>query len=41
MVTTMEDLGLESITVVYPGKKRYLLREGVEVVPLEALVSLT
>ncbi len=41
MVTTMEDLGLESITVVYPGKKRYLLREGVEVVPLETLVSPT
>lgn len=32
----MEDLGLERVTVVYPGSRRYSLSDRVEVVPLSA-----
>jgi hypothetical protein len=33
----LEDLGLERVAVVYPGDRRYLLDERVEVVPLREL----
>lgn len=33
--TALEDLSLERITVIYPGKHRYSLHKRVEVVPLE------
>ena len=39
MQIALGDLKLERIAVVYPGTKRYPLAEGVEVVPLEALVD--
>ncbi len=33
----LEDLGLESVSVVYPGLRRYRIAEQVEAVPLIAL----
>ena len=39
MRSAKEDLGLERITVVYPGSKRYTIGEDVEVVPLEEVVT--
>lgn len=35
----MEDLGLASVCVVYPGTKRYRIAERVEAVPLETLAE--
>ncbi len=32
----MEDLSLDSLDVVYPGKKAYPLAESISVLPLEA-----
>jgi len=34
MRAALSDLGLERITVIYPGKRRYALAERVEAVPL-------
>lgn len=39
MTTAMKDLGLERIAVVYPGDKRYSLRDKVQAVPLEAVAD--
>ena len=33
----LEDLGLEKISVIYPGSRRFLLSENVEVIPLRQL----
>jgi predicted AAA+ superfamily ATPase len=33
----LEDLGMERVAAVYPGDRRYLLHERVEVVPLREL----
>jgi predicted AAA+ superfamily ATPase len=38
MRTAFRDLRLDALYVVYPGSRRYALAEGVEVVPLEALL---
>ena len=35
----LSDLGLERITVIYPGKRKYALTERVEVVPLSVVVK--
>jgi len=35
----LEDLGLERVAIVYPGKKRFSLGDRVEVVPLQALAE--
>lgn len=37
--SALEDLQLESVAIVYPGKKRFKLAEQVEAVPLAALAS--
>ena len=37
--TTMDDLGLERVAVIYPGSRRYPLSDRVEVVPLAELAS--
>jgi hypothetical protein len=34
-----EDLNLEQIAVVYPGRKRYALGDGVAAVPLNAVAE--
>lgn len=34
-----EDLGLESIAVIYPGRTRYRLADGIEAVPLAVLAG--
>ena len=39
MRTAMEDLSLESLTVIYPGDRSYALTEGIEVLPLAGLVE--
>jgi len=39
MRIAMEDLKLEKIAVVYPGKRRYALAENVHAVPLEAVAD--
>jgi hypothetical protein len=39
MGTAREDLHLEQIAVVYPGKKRYALGHGVTAVPLNSVVE--
>ena len=39
MRTAREDLHLEQIAVVYPGKKRYALGHGVTAVPLNSVVD--
>ena len=39
MVTALKDLELEQIAVIYPGKKRYSLRDKVHAVPFESLVD--
>lgn len=39
MRTALEDLNLEKLTVIYPGKRRFRLSEEVEVVPLAELTS--
>ncbi len=36
--TALEDLSLERITVIYPGKQRYSIHKRVEVTPLEEYV---
>lgn len=37
MRNALQDLGLERIAVVYPGRKRYYLMDQIEVVPLDAI----
>ncbi len=39
MRTAREDLNLEKIAVIYPGKKRYALGDGVATVPLHAVAE--
>ena len=39
MLTSLSDLKLDKITVIYPGKKRFLIHEKVEVVGLEVYLS--
>jgi uncharacterized protein len=39
MRTAREDLHIEQIAVVYPGKKRYALGDGVAAVPLNSVVD--
>jgi hypothetical protein len=39
MRTAREDLHLEQIAVVYPGKKRYALGDAVAAVPLNSVVE--
>jgi hypothetical protein len=39
MRTAREDLHLEQIAVVYPGKKRYALGDGIAAVPLNSVVE--
>jgi hypothetical protein len=34
-----EELDLEQIAVVYPGKKRYAMGDGISAVPLNAVVE--
>ena len=38
MRTAIDDLKLDALYVVYPGQQRFMLTEGVEVVPLRALL---
>ena len=38
MRTAIDDLKLDALFVVYPGQQRFMLMEGVEVVPLWALL---
>jgi hypothetical protein len=38
MRTAMRDLRLDTLYAVYPGDRRYALAEGIEAVPLAALV---
>lgn len=35
----MRDLALDALYVVYPGRRRYALAEGIEAVPLAALLG--
>jgi hypothetical protein len=37
MRVAFEDLNLEQIAVVYPGKRRYALAKNVQAVPLEGI----
>lgn len=37
--TALEDLGLEQLSVIYPGERRYRLSEQVEVVPMAELAQ--
>ncbi len=39
MRTAREELNLEQIAVVYPGKKRYSMGDGVAAVPLNAVAD--
>jgi hypothetical protein len=39
MRTALHDLRLQALYIVYPGNRRYALAEGVEAVPLAALVA--
>ena len=39
MQIAMEDLQLDRITVLYPGKKRYALSDKIDVVPLLSLAD--
>ncbi len=39
MRIAMTDLGLERLTVVYPGDRSYRLLEGIEVTPLVSLLE--
>jgi hypothetical protein len=39
MRVALNDLKLDRLYVVYPGKQRYALSEQVEVVPLTALLA--
>jgi predicted AAA+ superfamily ATPase len=39
MRIAMQDLGLDSLTVVYPGSRSYSLDERVEVIPLREFIS--
>ena len=39
MRTALEDLGLEKLSVIYPGKRRYRLSDQVEVLPLVELAQ--
>ena len=40
MRIAMQDLALDALYVVYPGTRRYTLAQGVEAVPLAALLAL-
>ena len=40
MRIALQDLALDALYVVYPGDRRYMLAQGVEAVPLSALVPL-
>lgn len=40
MAIALEDLKLERIVIVYPGRERYRLQKKIEVVPLSALAEL-
>ena len=33
----LDDLSLEKLWIIYPGKQRYLIHENVEVLPLEQI----
>ena len=37
--SALEDLSLESVTIVYPGNKRFKLAEQVEAVPMEEIID--
>ncbi|MEK7691075.1 MAG: hypothetical protein AAB425_08650, partial [Bdellovibrionota bacterium] len=37
MEIAMDSLGLDGLTVVYPGSKTYQIRKGIEAVPLRTL----
>jgi uncharacterized protein len=39
MRIALRDLRLDALYAVYPGERRYLLSEGIEAVPLSALVG--
>ncbi len=39
MGIAIKDIGLESVAVVYPGKKRYAIADQVEAVPLAELAE--
>jgi uncharacterized protein len=39
MRIAIEDLNLEQIAIVYPGKRRYALAKNIQAVPLEMIVS--
>jgi hypothetical protein len=39
MRIAFEDLQLDRLSVVYPGREQYSLAEGIEVVPLENCVE--
>ena len=39
MQIAREELNLEQIAVVYPGKKRYAMSDAVAAVPLDAVVD--
>lgn len=39
MHIAMDDLGLDILYVVYPGRERYRLQPGIEVVPLSAVLA--
>lgn len=39
MRVALEDLKLEQLTVVYPGKRSYALGSQTRVLPLEAVIS--
>jgi len=38
MRIAIQDLGLDALYVVYPGTRRYALAQGVQALPLEALL---
>jgi predicted AAA+ superfamily ATPase len=40
MVESIQDLGLTKVYVIYPGERRYLLDDKIEVVPLKLLTTL-
>jgi hypothetical protein len=40
MAIALEDLKLERLFVVYPGRERYRLQNKIEVIPLSALGEL-
>lgn len=40
MPIAMRDLGLDALYVVYPGRRRFALSQGIEAVPLSALLAI-